>query len=124
MNKYNLKNTAVPFQDNLGHNRNSIYFQWYSLALNFVESKIFKLAISKAKIKAPTNICKTSFLNKKEKLINVFDIFHDPSLKACLLNDINFDDPTGLCLLTNLIKCLFMCLNVDILSVFYDNLFI
>ena len=75
MSKYNLKNTAVLLQDNLNRYRNSIYFQRYSLALNFIESKIFKLTISKAKIKAPTNISKTSFLNKKEKLVNVPILF-------------------------------------------------
>ena len=48
MNKDNLKNTTVLLQDNLDDDRNSIYFEWYSLRLSYL---IF-------------NICKTSFLNK------------------------------------------------------------
>ena len=48
MNKDNLKNTTVLLQDNLDDDRNSIYFEWYSLCLSYL---IF-------------NICKTSFLNK------------------------------------------------------------
>ena len=48
MDKDNLKNTTVLLQDNLDDDRNSIYFEWYSLSLSYL---IF-------------NICKTSFLNK------------------------------------------------------------
>ena len=47
MNKCNLNNTAVPLQDNLDDDRDSLYFQWYSLALDITVSKIFKPAISK-----------------------------------------------------------------------------
>ena len=38
MSKYNLKNPAVLLQDNIDDERNSIYFQWSSLALNIIES--------------------------------------------------------------------------------------
>ena len=37
MNKYNFENTAVLLQDNLDDDRNSIYFQWYSLALDIIQ---------------------------------------------------------------------------------------
>ena len=84
MNKYNLKNIAVLLQHNLDDDRNSLYFQCYSLALDIIESKIFKPTISKAKGKAPTNICKISSLNKGVELLNVSYIFHDPSVKVYL----------------------------------------
>ena len=67
----NEKSTAVLFQDNLDDDRNSIYFQWYSLALDIIELKIFKPKVSKSKRKAYTNICNISFLNKGVKLIDV-----------------------------------------------------
>ena len=38
MNEYNLKDTAVLLEDNPDDDRNSIYFQWYSLALDIIES--------------------------------------------------------------------------------------
>ena len=47
------------------------------LALDIAEFKIFKPTISKAKKKAPTNICKICFLNKGVELINVHYISHD-----------------------------------------------
>lgn len=62
--------------------------------LNIIEFKIFKTPRCKAKTKAPTNICKNSFLNKCVELMNLPHIFHDPVLKACSPNDIRFDDPT------------------------------
>ena len=77
MNKYYLKITAVLLQDNLDDDRNSIYFQCYSLALDIIESKIFKPTLPKAKRKAPTKICKIFFLNQVVELINVPHIFHD-----------------------------------------------
>ena len=95
MNKYCLKNTAVLFQDNLDDDSNFKYFRWYSLALDIIESNIFKPAIVKAKRTAPPNTCKISFLNKGVKLINVPHIFHDLSVKAFLPTDIKFDDPTA-----------------------------
>ena len=70
INEYNLKNTAVILEDNPDDDRNSIYFQWHSLALDIIESKIFKPTISKANRKAPANICKVYFLNKNVELIN------------------------------------------------------
>ena len=54
MNKFNLKNTVV-LQDNLKDTSNSIQCQWFSMALDIIESKIFKRLISKAKRGAPTN---------------------------------------------------------------------
>ena len=71
MNNYNLKNTAVLPQDNLDDDRNSIYFQWYSPALNIYESNTFTALMSKAKTKTPNNICNISLLNKSVELINV-----------------------------------------------------
>ena len=56
MNKFNLKNTAVGFQDNLNDTSNFRYCQWYSMALAIIESKIFKPAISKVRRKT-ANIC-------------------------------------------------------------------
>ena len=62
INKCNLKNAAFLLHDNLNYSSNSIYCQWSSIALDVLESKIFrhilKHLISKAKRKAPTNICK------------------------------------------------------------------
>ena len=52
MNKFNLKNN-VPLQDNLN---DAINCQWYSMALDITESKIFKLLVSKAKRKATANL--------------------------------------------------------------------
>ena len=97
MSKYNLKNTAVLLQDNIDDERHSIQFIWYSLALDIIETKMFKLTISKAKRKAPNNICKVSFLNKGMELINVLHLFHDLSVKVCLPAHIKLDDPTVLC---------------------------
>ena len=55
--------------------------------MDIIESKIFKLAISKAKRKVPMKIYNISFLNKGVRLINVPHIFHVPSVKACLPTD-------------------------------------
>ena len=41
------------------------------MALDFIELKIFKPIISKAKREAPTRIHKVSFLNKGVELINL-----------------------------------------------------
>ena len=71
MNKYNLKNTAIILQNNLNYDRNSIYFQWYFLALDIIDSKIFKPTISKAKRKASISICKMFCLSNSVELINV-----------------------------------------------------
>ena len=90
-----IKNIAVLLQDNLDDLHN-LYIQWSSPALDIIESKIFKPSISKAKRKAPTNICKISFLNKALELIKVPHIFHDSSVKACLPTDIKSDDHTVL----------------------------
>ena len=94
MNKFNLKNTDVLLQDNLNDASNSIYCQWYSMALDITESKRFKPPKSKAKRKAPTNVCKITFLNKGAELINMPRVFHNPSVKVCLHFDIKFDEPT------------------------------
>ena len=59
-----MKNTAALLQDNLDDASNFTYFQWYSMVLDINEPKIFKPPISKVEPKAPTNICKISFLNK------------------------------------------------------------
>ena len=95
-----LKNTAVLLQDNLHDDRNYLYLQWYSQALDIIESKIFKPIIFKAKRKEPTNVCKISFLKKSEELINVPHIFLDLSVKSCLPTVIKFDDPAVVYLLT------------------------
>ena len=74
------------------------------MVLNIHEYKILKPQIPKAKRKAPTNICKISFLNKDMEFINVLYIFHDPSMRsviACLPTDIKFDYPTIAYPLTN-----------------------
>ena len=63
MNEYNLKNAAVFLQDNLNDAINFIYWQRYFMALDIIDSKIFKLPISNAKGKAPANIYK-NFLFK------------------------------------------------------------
>ena len=75
MNENNLKNTVVLLQDNLGDDRNSMSFQWYSLTLDIIESEIFKPTIYNAKRKARANICKISFLNEGVKLINITIFF-------------------------------------------------
>ena len=41
MHKYNLKNIAILLKASLVDDRDYIYCQWYSLALNIPESKIF-----------------------------------------------------------------------------------
>ena len=92
------------FSFNLDGDRNSIYFQQYSLSVDIIETKIFKLKISKAKRKAPTNICKISFLNKAVELINVPHIFDHSSVKPYLPTDIKFGDPTVLYWLIKSIK--------------------
>ena len=51
MNKYNLKNTPVFLQDNLDDDKNSNDFRWYSLALDFIESKIFVIFVTLNKFK-------------------------------------------------------------------------
>ena len=65
MNEYNLKNAAVFLQDNLNDAINFIYWQRYFMALDIIDSKIFKLPISKI-----------FFLNRSLELINVPGIFH------------------------------------------------
>ena len=119
MNKCYLKITAVLLQDNPDDDRNSIYFQCYSI--NVTESKIFKSTLSKAKRKAPTKIWKIFFLSKC-----VPRNFHDPSAKACLPSDMKFDDPTVVYSLTNQIRSkIFNCnkfvSNTDIKVFLQDN---
>ena len=65
------------------------------MALDIIDSKIFKPPISKAKRKAATNISKISFPNKGVELINIPRIFHDPLAKPCLPIDTKFDGPTA-----------------------------
>ena len=69
--------------------------------MNDIEFMIFKPQIAKTKRKESTNICKTPFLNKGMEVINVLRIFHDPSVKECLLIDIKFDYPTVVYSLNN-----------------------
>lgn len=57
MNKCNLKYPALLLKDNLNNNSNSLYSECYS-AIDIIDFKIFKPPISKAKGKAPANICK------------------------------------------------------------------
>lgn len=65
-----LKKSALVLRpENLDDNRNSIYFQWYSLALDIFESQIFKTVISKSNRKAPTNVG-ISFRNHAYQLIS------------------------------------------------------
>ena len=87
------KDIVVFFQDNLDDDKNPVNFQWYSLALDIIESKIFMSAISIAR-KVTTNICKIFILNEGVELINVPHIFHDPSVKACLPVYIKLYDTT------------------------------
>ena len=82
--KYNLNNTAVILQDNLNDTGSSIYCQWYYIVLEIIESKLPKPPISKAKGETPAKICKNSFLKKRVELINMSNIFHDPTGKTRL----------------------------------------
>ena len=84
--------------------------------------KIFKLTISKAK-KTPTNICKISFRNKGEKVINISHIIYDTSVKACLPTDIKFDDPTVVYLLKNQIRSKIVLLSLFLIwkALLQDN---
>ena len=75
------------------------------MVLDIIEFKLFKPPISKVKRKAPTNICKISFLNKCVELVNVPHIFHDSPAKACLPTDAKFYDPTALYSLINPVRC-------------------
>ena len=94
MNKFDLKNIAIILQDNQDHEKNSIYFQWYFLALNIIDSKILEPIISKAKRKALINICKMFSLINSVELIHVPHVFHDPPVKPCLPTDIKCNDCT------------------------------
>lgn len=68
---------------------------WILLSLRHLNQLYVKLK------KAPTNICKLSFLNKGVKPINVSHTFHNSSVKACLPADIKFYDPSVVDSLTN-----------------------
>ena len=52
------------------------------MALDIIESKASKSMISKTKRKAPTNICKISFLNKGVELIGVLQDYKTLPLKG------------------------------------------
>lgn len=56
-----LKHTAVVLHDKVVGDGSSLYFQWYSLALDITESRVSKQTISKAKRKATTNIYELLF---------------------------------------------------------------
>ena len=56
-----LKHTAVVLHDKVGGDGSSLYFQWYSLALDITESRVSKQTISKAKRKATANIYELLF---------------------------------------------------------------
>ena len=99
MNKFDLKNIAIILQDNQDHEKSSIYFQWYFLALNIIDSKILEPTISKAKRKALINICKIFSLINNMELVRVSYVFHDPLVKACLATDIKCDDRTDVSLM-------------------------
>ena len=99
------------------------------MILDIIEFKICKLLISKAKRKEPTNVCKIPFLiNKGVEVINVLCIFHNQSVKACLLIDIKFDDCTFVYSLNNRIKSKIFDFykfihNLDIKTFLKDNSF-
>ena len=61
----------------------SLYTQFYLMALDIIDFKIlFKIT------------CKVSFENKTIEKINLYCIFHDPLVKAVLLNTCTqFDTP-------------------------------
>ena len=40
INKYNLDNNAAILQKNLNHASNSIYFHWYCMTFDIIESSI------------------------------------------------------------------------------------
>ena len=56
-----LKHAAVVLHDKVVGDGSSLYFQWYSLALDITESRISKQTISKTKRKATTYICELLF---------------------------------------------------------------
>ena len=121
-----ISSIYIIYLDNLDDDRNSVYFQWYSLALDIIEFKIFKPEISKAKRKVPTTICKMSFLNKRVEFINVHNIFDDSLVKAFLPTSIKFGDPTVLYSLTNPIRSKIFhfnkCVsNIDVKVFLQDN---
>ena len=68
---------------------------------DIIKCKMFKPPIAKTKRKERTNISKTPFLNEGVEVINLLCIFHDPSVKECLLIDIKFDYPTVVYSLNN-----------------------
>ena len=60
------------------------FSQYYLLALDVIESKIYKDPPTKQKKKAPENVCKIFFINKGVELINIARILHDKSLNKFL----------------------------------------
>ena len=71
MNKINLEKATILLQYSLNDASNSIIYQWYSMTLDIIDSRILKSSVIKAKRKVPKNICMIHFLNKFAEFINV-----------------------------------------------------
>ena len=95
MKKSNLKKTVALLNDNLNNTNNSVYSQWYLMAMDIIDSKIFKPPPVIKKKTPPKNICKIFFDNKAVELINLSRIFNDPVVKGAIpdLPSV-FDTPT------------------------------
>ena len=71
MNKINLEKATILLQYSLNDASNSIIYQWYSMTLDIIDSRILKSSVIKAKRKVPKNICMIHFLKKFAEFINV-----------------------------------------------------
>jgi len=74
-----LKRLADILSDELlDKGNNSLYWQWYSVALDSIDGHLFKNIPTKSKKEPPKDICKINFDNKAIEMINMSAIFRNP----------------------------------------------
>ena len=97
LNKKELKKLGEIISDKLNNVDNDFQFsQWYSMALDIIDSKLFKEKPVNSKSKAPPkNICKIRFENKGVEMINVGRILNSKIVTEAIPSaKNNFESPT------------------------------
>ena len=82
MNKKTLKNTALQINDLLSEaDDDFIYFTWYKMALDIIETKLYKPILPPKKKSIPKHKLKIEFVSKALKFINLPKILRSDIVK-------------------------------------------
>ena len=80
MKKSSLKSIHWNITQELHINNKSEFLSWYSVILDIIESKLYKVPKDKKNRDPPSNVCKVFFDNKGVEMINLPRILNDQSL--------------------------------------------